>query len=295
MNRSTALDVLTDTPMNDIEAMCTNIRKDKFGTKVDLCAIINSRNGACSEDCAFCAQSHSSGTPMLELSEIIEAQKAMSEAGIHRISMVTSGRALDSPELDTICKAASTGSKETPVCASLGILGLKELRKLKKSGVSRYHHNLETSENFFPSICTTHLWSERVTTIKNAKIAGLSVCAGGILGIGESDKDRIDLAFALKKLEVESVALNFYLPVEGARVKAEQLSPEKMIRIIAMFRLVNPSSEIRICAGRAGLELLGDKMFAFGVTGIMTGVLLTTEGSQLADDLNLIAKAGFNA
>ncbi len=293
MNKHQAMNILTDIPLSDLEVMCSTVRQKKFNNRVDLCAILNTKNGSCTEDCAFCAQSHSIGQPMLNLNEILAAHKEVSEAGINRFSMVTSGRTLPDEELKRICEAAEIGRQYSPICASLGILELPQLQKLQNAGVSRYHHNLETSESFFPSVCTTHSWSDRVETVRNVKLAGLSVCSGGIMGIGESDSDRIDLAFTLKDLAVESIALNFYLPVEGARVKAEYLSPEKLLRIIAMFRLVNPSSELRICAGRAGLEMMGDRMFSFGVTGIMTGILLTTMGSQLEEDLDLIQRTGF--
>jgi biotin synthase len=175
----------------------------------------------------------------------------------------------------------------------LGILGLRELQKLKAAGVTRYHHNLETSRAFFPSVCTTHNWDERVMTVRRAKLAGMSVCSGGIIGMGESDEDRLDLAFSLKELEVDSIALNFYISVNGATAAAEHLSEEKLLRIIGMFRMVNPKAELRVCAGRSQLSRLADRIFSFGVTGVMTGTLLTTGGSRLRTDIEQIHKAGF--
>ncbi len=293
MNRQKALDILTVLPLTEIEDMCSSLRSARFGNMVDLCAIVNAKNGACSEDCAFCAQSGNQGEPMMGLDELIDAHHSNSDAGIHRFSTVTSGRGLFGKEFQRVCDAASAGSGYCPLCASLGILGFKELKLLHAAGVSRYHHNLETSSAFFPSICTTHSWDERAITVRRAKLAGMSVCSGGIIGIGESDEDRIDLAFSLLELEVNSIALNFFVPVEGVSITGEDISTEKLLRIIGMFRMVNPSAELRICAGRDRLDEMSKKMFSFGVTGIMTGTLLTTEGSQYEDDLDLIQRAGY--
>ncbi|MCK5131394.1 MAG: biotin synthase BioB [Candidatus Sabulitectum sp.] len=293
MNRQEALDILTVLPLEQVEEMCSGVRSAGFEDKVDLCAIVNAKNGACSEDCGFCAQAGNAGNPMLGLEELVEEHRSNSDAGVHRFSTVTSGRGLSGEEFGRICEAASMGSGYCSLCASLGILGFSELRKLHAAGVSRYHHNLETSSAFFPSVCTAHSWGDRAMTVRRAKLAGMSVCSGGIIGIGESDEDRIDLAYSLKELEVDSIALNFYVTVEGARVAGEDLSGEKLLRIIGMFRMVNPSAELRVCAGRARLGEMSEKMFSFGVTGIMTGTLLTTGGSQFEDDLDLILRAGF--
>ncbi|MCK5785160.1 MAG: biotin synthase BioB [Candidatus Sabulitectum sp.] len=293
MNRQNVLEILTTTPLDQVEIMCNDLRSARFGNRVDLCAIVNAKNGACSEDCAFCAQSGSRGEPMMELDELINTHHSNSDAGVHRFSMVTSGRGLWGKEFQRICDAASAGSGYCQLCASLGILGFRELKLLHAAGVSRYHHNLETSSAFFPSVCTTHNWDERAMTVRRAKLAGMSVCSGGIIGMGESDEDRIDLAFSLLELEVDSIALNFFVPVEGVSVEGENLSTEKLLRIIGMFRMVNPSAELRICAGRNKLDEMSEKMFSFGVTGIMTGTLLTTEGSQFEDDLDLLRRAGY--
>ena len=295
MNREEALEILTVIPLGRLEKMCTTVRLSVFGKKVDLCAIVNAKNGACSEDCAFCAQAGNLGESMMGLNELIDAHHSNSHAGIQRFSTVTSGRGLSGKEFQRICDFASAGSGYCPLCASLGILGFRELKLLHAAGVSRYHHNLETSSAFFPSICTTHSWDQRAMTVRRAKLAGMSVCSGGIIGMGESDEDRIDLAFSLLELEVDSIALNFFVPVKGVSVTSEYLSAEKLLRIIGMFRMVNPSAELRICAGRNKLDAMCEKMFSFGVTGIMTGTLLTTEGSRYENDLDLIQRAGYQA
>ncbi len=293
MNRNRAMDILNTLPLSKIKSDCLKIREAGFGKKVNLCAIINAKNGACSENCTFCAQAGSDGEAILSADYILAAHKSHSEAGVQRFSTVTSGRKLSGDDFEHICKVASLGKDYSPMCASLGILTLSELRTLKESGISRYHHNLETSASFFPSICTTHSWKQRAQTVSNAKLAGMSVCSGGIMGIGESDEDRIDLAFSLRELQVDSIAINFYVPVEGATVNAEKLSKEKMLRIIGMLRLVNPEAELRICAGRFLFGEVEKDIFSFGITGIMTGCLLTTEGSQLEKDYELINEAGY--
>lgn len=294
MKRSEASDILGAMPLEELEDRCSSARRNTFGEKVDLCAIINARNGACTEDCAFCAQSRTAGSKMLDLYELNEAHRSATDAGIERFSAVTSGRDLSGNEFRRICDMAATGSGLCPLCASLGILDLPRLEELKRAGIARYHHNLESSENFFPQLCTTHSWQDRAMTVARARTAGLSVCSGGIIGIGESDDDRIELAFSLRELEVESIALNFFVPVSGARVSSENLSTEKLLRIIGLFRLVNPKAEVRICAGRARLEDHNGRIFSFGATGIMTGTLLTTAGSALNNDMELIDRSGYS-
>jgi biotin synthase len=295
MKKAEALEILSSASLNELQYKCSLARNSSFGKSVDLCAIISAKTGGCTEDCAFCSQSGSSDSEMLGLDELHQAHISATEAGIHRFSPVTSGGSPSREEFERICEMAAMGRDLCPLCASLGILDMAMLRELKAAGVSRYHHNLETSMNFFPTICSTHTWRERVETVERAGNAGLSVCSGGIMGIGESDIDRVDLAFSLNELEVDSIALNFYLQVPGATVSASGLTSEKMLRIIALFRLVNPESEVRICAGRAKLEEQAGLIFSFGATGIMTGTLLTTEGTMLEQDIDLISKAGFRA
>lgn len=293
MNQSEALSVLSAVPIDELRSICLETRRQHFTRQIRLCTIINCRNGACSEDCGFCAQSHSQGSEMLGLEELRKEHKYVTDAGISRFSAVTSGRGLSWPELGTICQLAENGRDLCPLCASLGIVSRSKLKALKKAGVSRYHHNLETSERFFPRICTTHTWKERLETASAAREEGLSLCSGGIIGIGESDFDRVSLAFVLKELKADSIALNFFLNVPGTKISGKFLSREKLLRIIALFRLVNPQAELRVCAGREKLEESADLMFDFGVTGLMTGSLLTTGGSETAKDRELIIEAGY--
>lgn len=285
--------ILRGIPLREIEERCSALRRDTFGRKVDLCSIVNARRGACTENCAFCAQSRSEGRPMLDLDDLNSAHRSATRIGVNRFSAVTSGRDLSGVEFQRICRMAEIGRDLCPLCASLGILDGPRLRRLKDAGVSRYHHNLETSRSFFGKVCTTHSWQERAETVEKAMEEGLSVCSGGIMGVGEEDGDRVELAFSLKELEVDSIALNFFIPVEGSGISPDKLTPEQMLRIVALFRLVNPDSEVRICAGREMLGEEGERIFDLGATGIMTGELLTTEGSLPRNDIELISRAGY--
>jgi biotin synthase len=293
MNRPDTAGILGGMPLEELEARCSELRKERFGDRVDLCAIINARNGGCSEDCSFCAQSRTAGSMTRSAGELVDAHRLATEAGIQRFSAVTSGRGPSPEELDLVKEMASRGRGLCPLCASLGIMGVDRLKELRDAGISRYHHNLEACEDFFPIICSTHSWQDRVATVRNAREAGLSVCSGGIMGIGENDSHRISLAFTLRELEVDSIALNFFVPVPGSRLRPGGLPGEKMLRIIGLFRLVNPNAEIRVCAGRESLEEHSSRVFDFGATGIMTGALLTTAGTELQGDLELIDRAGY--
>jgi biotin synthase len=180
-------------------------------------------------------------------------------------------------------------------CVSLGILDRDDLELLKSAGVSRYHHNLETSRSYFKNICTTHTYDERIRTIKAGRKAGLSICSGGLFGIGESDEQILELALELKELDVDSIPLNFFIPIKGTRCeKTHQLTPFRCIKIIALFRYVLPRKEIIICGGRENnLKHLHDWVFYAGASGIMTGNYLTTKGRTLQNDIEMLEALHF--
>jgi biotin synthase len=208
---------------------------------------------------------------------------------------VTTGRGLADREVEHVAQAlADLRSESISTCASLGILDGETLSRLKASGVTRYHHNLETSRSHFPSVCTTHTYEERIQTLKEARKAGLSLCCGGVFGIGETDEQVLELALALKELDVEAVPLNFLVPIQGTPL-AESKGPSALrcLKIIALFRFVLPDKEILICGGReANLKDSHPLIFRAGANGIMTGNYLTTEGRQLRDDLSLLDRLG---
>lgn len=281
-------------------ASANRISRHFRGNIVGLCSIINAKSGACSEDCSFCAQSSRSRAdiqiyPLLDKGGIIQKARGAKEAGVHRFSVVTSGRKVSARELSKIADTIS-GIRDLGLlpCASLGLLGENELLTLMKAGLDRFHHNLETSESFFPRICITHSYADKVRTIKSAQSVGLSVCSGGIFGMGETWRDRIDMAFALRKLDVDSVPINFLIPIKGSALEhRDLLHPFEALKIVSIYRFVLPQKEIRICGGR--IQVLGDFnaiVLLAGADGMITGDYLTTLGRTPDDDLRLIKTCG---
>ena len=303
LDRETCLELARtpDDKIFQLMAGADTIRRHKFGTGVHLCAINNAKSGKCSEDCRFCAQSGAYDTdieiyPLKAGDELFKAVKTMAPTPLHRYSAVTSGKGLSGAEVRRVAEAMARG-KDFPqrYCASLGILEKEDFNTLKAAGVSRYHHNLETSRSHFDSICTTHTYEERVRTIKLAKEGGMSVCSGGIFGIGETMEQVAELAFDLKNLDVDAVPVNFLTPVRGTPLMDQPgLSPLECLRIISLFRYILPDKEIIICGGRmANLKTLNPFVFFAGASGIMTGSYLTTSGNQMDDDLEMIRQLGF--
>ncbi len=271
-----------------------NSIRDYFrGDFIDLCSIINAKSGACPEDCSYCSQSAHYNTKvdvysLISIDKIIERAKSAKKNGARRFCIVTSGRNIENTEeIKTIAECVSKiNDLGLLPCATLGMLGKEELGLLKKAGLNRYHHNLETSEAFFPEICTTHTYREKVMTIKKAKELGLSVCSGGIFGLGEGWEERIEMAFALKELEVDSVPINFLNPVSGTPLEGKgYLNPIEALKIIAIYRFILPDKEIRICGGRnLALRTLQPLVFISGADSLLIGNYLTTSGRNPEDD-----------
>jgi len=271
------------------------------GKRIDLCSIVNAKSGACPEDCSFCAQSVHSRTdvkvhPLVEMDEIMRAARSAKDSGARRFCIVTSGRRPSIGDLNKICNYISQIRKMGLLpCATLGIITMTELRMLQDSGLERYHHNLETSEAFFSEICTTHTYQQKVETIASAKSLGLSVCSGGIFGMGESWDDRIDMAFALKDIGVDSVPINFFTPITGTPLAERRglLDPLEALKIIAIYRLIMPEQEIRICGGRPQtLRDLNAYIFMAGADGLLIGNYLTTPGRDPSEDIQMIKDLG---
>ena len=302
INRQTAVQ-MSERKGSDIYELFTlsNRVREKFrGNRVDLCSIINAKSGACPEDCSFCAQSAKSKTnidvhPLINRKKALEAANSAKEYGARRFCIVTSGMKPSVRELGEICSFISEirGIGLLP-CATLGMLEKEQLAQLKDAGLYRYHHNLETSEAFFKEICTTHTYHEKIRTIEAAKSLGLSVCSGGIFGLGETWEDRIDMAFAIKDLGAESVPINFLTPVNGTPLgNSELLHPLDALKIISIFRLILPDREIRICGGRPQtLRDLNSYIFFAGADGLLIGNYLTTRGKRPEEDLQMIGDMG---
>ncbi len=277
------------------------LRAARYQKGIHLCTICNAKSGGCSEDCAFCSQSRVSTAPittyhLMSRDELQQAGRAAARTPIHRYSLVTSGKRISKREVRRVAEAISDmNSLPIRTCASLGILGIDDLKVLKEAGMTRYHHNLETARSHFPKICTTHSYESRVRTIRAAKEVGLSVCSGGIFGIGETDEQVLKLALALKELDVDAVPINFLIPIEGTPLgSAEKISPLRCLKIIALFRYVLPGQDIYVCGGRAAnLKSLHPFIFHAGASGIMTGNYLTTKGRRLEEDLELLRQLSF--
>lgn len=277
------------------------IRKDFMGKKVDLCAIINGKSGKCSENCRFCAQSAHYDTKIdnhgfLEYEEILKRALDMEDQGVVRFSIVTSGKGIhNEDELKKLGEIYWQLKKDTnlKLCASHGIISYEQAVYLRKVGVTTYHHNLETSRWFFPRICTTHTYDERVNTIKNVQKASLDVCCGGIIGMGETLEDRISMAFEMKELGVKSVPINILTPIKGTPLQDKQiLSPFEILKTMAVFRYILPDAHIRYAGGRMALESHQIEGFKAGINAALVGNYLTTSGSNIEEDKKMIKAAG---
>jgi len=278
------------------------VRERHFGRTIQLCAITNARSGACREDCRFCAQSahHRTGVeiyPLRDAATIARAAATRDGCGATTFGVVTSGPTLNADELGVLLDAIRRILETTSLqpCASLGQLTGEQLRALRQAGLRRFHHNLETSQRFYPQVCTTHSWDERIATVRAAQAAGLEVCSGGLFGLGESWEDRIDLGLTLRTLGVESVPINFLNPVPGtALADHPRLTAEEGLRIISVYRLLLPRATIRVCGGRP--TTLGARqvdMFRAGANALMTGDYLTTAGISPTTDRAMIENLGF--
>lgn len=288
----------------ELDCLCLGadqIRDALRGKRVDLCSIINGRSGRCGEDCKFCAQSASHHTtveeyPFLSPKKILEDCNRHREKGVHRYSIVTAGRALSGREMELALEAYHLMSENGGIelCASHGLLSQEDFYKLKEAGVKRYHANIETSRRNFPNICTTHRYEDKVEVIRRAQKAGLSVCSGGIIGMGETWEDRIDMAFSLNEMGICSIPLNVLQPIQGTPYEnIPPISEEEILRTIALFRYINPEAEIRLAAGRNRMEHSGKKAFVSGANATITGNMLTTSGNNISEDMEMLLSMGF--
>ncbi|MEG0798684.1 MAG: biotin synthase BioB [Acidaminococcaceae bacterium] len=283
-------------------AMADQIRAKFNGDAVDLCAIINARSGRCPENCKFCAQSahHNTGVTEYALKtaeELVAAAHKAKAAGAVRFSIVTSGRGQSrADDFANICTALRRIKQEVgiEVCASLGILTPEQAVSLKAAGITRYHANIETAPSHFPAVCSTHTYADKMSTIEAAKAAGIRVCSGGILGLNETPEQRVEMAFELKRLGVDSVPLNILNPIEGTPFAHNKpLSALEILRAFAVFRFVLPHALIRTAGGRE-VNLRDLQAFALngGLNGIMVGGYLTTGGRSPQADAVMLADLG---
>ena len=261
-------DMLT-MPLAALQEGAGALQRHFCGNHVDFCTIINARSGRCGENCKYCAQ-----------------------AACHHTSCEEYDF-LDDDEIDTMVRDCMKKDLTIDLCASHGILSEDQLRRLFASGVTSYHHNIETSRRFFPHICTSHTFDDRIRTIKAAQRAGFCVCSGGIIGMGETWQDRIDMAFTLQELGIESIPINALMAIPGTGMEGRPSLPaEDILRTIALFRFINPTANIRLAAGRKLLPDNGESALLHGASASITGNMLTTSGTTIKEDMEMIARLG---
>lgn len=288
----------------ELDALCqaaNQIRKERCKDGFDICTIINGKSGKCSEDCKFCAQSAHFPTkvceyPLLSTEEIVKEADYNQKKGVLRFSIVTSGKRLSDKEVGQVCGSFRIVKERTGIatCASCGLLSYEQFVKLKKAGVSRYHNNLETSRRYFPTVCSTHTYDEKLEAIRAAKKAGLSVCSGGIMGLGETMEDRIDMAFTLREMDIRSVPVNVLNAIAGTPLEGQKrLTEEEVCRIVAVYRFILPDASIRLAGGRGLFADKGKQIFESGANAAISGDMLTTSGITVSEDMKMIRELGF--
>ncbi len=301
-NEALAMARIPDAETFNLLYHANRLRQRFFGDHIHLCSIINAKSGLCREDCSFCAQSAHHQTdvpvyPLVDTDEIVARARTAEDEGSSCYGIVTSGTSIKrGKELEQICSAIRQIKNETHIHAacSLGIIDRETAAALRDAGMVKYHHNLETARSFFPNICTTHDYEEDVQTVRAVKEAGLTVCCGGIFGLGETPEQRVEFAFTLRELDVDSVPINFLNPIPGTRLAdADYLTPMECLRIIALFRFVMPDKQISVCGGREkNLRDLQSWMFFAGASGTMVGNYLTTTGRAPEQDWQMLRDLG---
>lgn len=295
------LAIPSDSPLfKDFLSLAHELRCHFLGNTVELCSIINAKSGKCTEDCKFCAQSAHYDTTvetyeLMAYEPILAMAKENETAGVHRFSLVMSGRGIEKDDLAITLDHYKRLSHDCNIslCASLGIMAQEGLEALQAVGVKMYHHNLESGEAFYSSLCSTHSYKERLDTLKAAKKAGLNLCSGGIIGMGETWEDRLDLIFTLRDLEVVSVPVNILNPILGTPFeKVPKLSQDEILKTIALFRWIHPRADIRLGGGRHLLDQGGQYAFTCGASATITGNYLTTTGQDISGDMAMFKALG---
>jgi biotin synthase len=302
--RQEALAVLAsgDDELLDVVAAAFRVRRRFFGRRVKLNYLVNVKSGLCPEDCFYCSQRVGSSADVLKYTwlktgEVIEAAEAGVAGGARRVCLVASGRGPTDRDIDRVAETISAFKARNPeveVCACLGLLSDGQAERLAAAGTTAYNHNLNTSGGHYADICTTHEYADRVSTVSAAKAAGLSPCSGLIAGMGETDEDLVDVAFALRSMSPDSVPVNFLIPFDGTPLAGHwQLTPQRCLRILAMVRFVNPDAEVRLAGGREIHLRTLQPLALHVVNSIFLGDYLTSEGQPGAADLAMITDAGF--
>jgi biotin synthase len=279
------------------------VRRERFGDSTDMCSLVNAKSGGCAEDCGFCAQSRyaEADTPMhamMEPEQILEHAKAAEAAGAHRFCMVTQGQGLSKRDFAKVLEGARLVSEHTNLkrCASIGHMSADRARRLKEAGIQRVHHNVESARSYYPEVSTTVRYEGRLRTIDAVKEAGLETCVGGILNLGESPRQRVEMAFELAEIEPDSVPINLLNPRIGTKFGDRALmDPWEVVKWVAIFRLILPDALFRLCGGRVeNLQDLQPLAVKAGLNGVMMGNFLTTLGVEPAEDREMFEELGLN-
>jgi biotin synthase len=294
---------LVQTPNHEALYMAADkIREHFVGRTIDMCSIMNAQSGQCTEDCKWCSQSKHFKTGV-ETYDLVSVEEGLKQAlenatqGVNRFSLVTSGRALSRSKVQKACNIYREIRKHSDIhmCASMGLLRRDELQALKDAGIEHYHCNIETAPSFFSNLCTTHTIEEKLRTIADAKEVGLSICSGGIIGMGETMEQRIEMAFTLSELQVDSIPMNILNPIEGTPLHGSApLSDDEILSTIAIFRFINPKAHLRFAGGRNLIMHIQEKALRAGISAALVGDYLTTIGTNIAQDKELFTNAGFS-
>lgn len=277
------------------------VRKTYYGKKVKLNLIINAKSGLCPEDCGYCSQSIVSGAPiakypLLEKEVLVDGARKAMELKVGTYCIVASGRGPTSKELDQVVEAVKEIKATMPlkVCACLGLLSEEQAVRLKEAGVDRYNHNLNTSAANFSNITTTHTYDDRVDTVEKVKASGMSPCSGCIIGMGESDEEIVEIAYALRELDADSIPVNFLIPIEGTPLAGRrELNPRRCLKVLALFRFICPTKEIRVSGGREVNLRSMQALALYAANSIFVGDYLTTQGQEASEDHRMIEDLGF--
>jgi biotin synthase len=292
---------LMDVNLDSLAASANRIRRYFCGNVCDICSVVGVKTGQCTEDCRYCAQSTRAKIPVEEecvLGEDIVTDIARRDVsrGSYRYGLVSVGRRLNKKEVQLAAQNIADIHKNVDVhiCASLGLLDKEDFTLLKEAGLDMIHNNLEASDDFFKTLCTSHTMEDKRNTIREAKACGLKVCSGGLIGLGETMEDRIDLAFSLKELGVDSVPVNMLNPIQGTDFENQKpMENNEFIRTVAIFRFILPQALIRLAAGRAFLSDNGKAALLAGANAVISGYFLTTTGITFESDIQMIKEQGY--